>query len=209
MALCGILNVPQNEKKALVVQRTGAGKTLIVQVLGAVLKGVILVVSPLLALTTNLAPRFASNNTFNGAIDSIHLDEDVDSSAKLTSIVSNLDKKTKDTNNTSFILCSPQFLVSYPSMNDALLRCIDTSVLRAIVCDEAHLLAQHGADFRDEIRAFSRTLLCPALHHQKHPFFVALTATMSTTNLEWLEELMGTSFSDYGKIWDPWHRFQQ
>lgn len=94
-------------------------------------------------------------------------------------------------------------------MNDALLRCIDTSVLRAIVCDEAHLLAQHGADFRDEIRAFSRTLLCPALHHQKHPFFVALTATMSTTNLEWLEELMGTSFSDYGKIWDPWHRFQQ
>jgi superfamily II DNA helicase RecQ len=208
-ALCGILNIPQNEKKSLIVQRTGAGKTLIIQVLGAVLKGVILIVSPLLALTTNLAPRFASSNTFNGAIDAIHLDEDADCSIKITSLIDQLDKKQEDTNNTTFILCSPQYLVSHPSMNDALLRCLDSKVLRAIVCDEAHLLAQHGADFRDDIRAFSRTFLQPALKHDNTPYFVGLTATMSLSNLEYLEDLMGSKISDYGKIWDHWRRFMQ
>jgi superfamily II DNA helicase RecQ len=94
-------------------------------------------------------------------------------------------------------------------MNDALLRYLDSKVLRAIVCDEAHLLAQHGADFRDEIRAFSRIFLQPALNHDNTPYFVGLTATISLSNLEYLEDLMGSKISDYGKIWDHWRRFMQ
>jgi hypothetical protein len=170
---------------------------------------VILIVYPLLALTTNLASRFASSNTFNGAIDAIHLDEDADCSIKISSLIARLDKKNENTNNTAFILCSSQYLVSHPSMKDALLRCLDSKVLRAIVCDEAHLLAQHGADFCDEIRAFARTFLQPALNHKDPPYFVGLTATMSLSNLQWLEDLMGSKISDYGKIWDHWRRFMQ
>jgi superfamily II DNA helicase RecQ len=61
-----------HQKRVLIVQRTGAGKTVIIQAVGLFLKGINMIVSPLLALTTNLVSRFKSDVSIYGKVDSIH-----------------------------------------------------------------------------------------------------------------------------------------
>eukprot|EP00956_Cyclotella_meneghiniana_P025643 scaffold53876_cov80-Cyclotella_meneghiniana.AAC.6 len=59
--LCHIINMKEHENKVLIVQRTGAGKTVLIQAMGLFLRGINIIISPLLALTSNLTPRFKSD----------------------------------------------------------------------------------------------------------------------------------------------------
>ena len=100
-----------DERKQLIVQPKGHGKSHVMQLLGICLKGTHLIIHPLLVLTSDHAPSFQTGNEEYGVIEADNLDKCASMlSSHRQDIIQRIIGLHKNTTSTIFLFASPQFL---------------------------------------------------------------------------------------------------
>ncbi|MGI9064629.1 MAG: RecQ family ATP-dependent DNA helicase [Pseudonocardiaceae bacterium] len=152
-------------RRALVVQRTGWGKSAVYFVATALLRaagsGPTVIVSPLLALMRNQVDAAARAGVQAVTINSANVDEWADVQARVAA------------GQVDVLLVSPERL-NNPDFRDAVLPALTASA-GMLVVDEAHCISDWGHDFRPDYRRL-RTLLAEL------PDGVPVLATTATAN---------------------------
>ena len=197
-AVQDILYKEETDGKLLVVDRTGGGKSLILQLTAVAVAGVTIVIVPLLSLTANQMARVSRASSKRMTVTAIHLDEtsweDV-----CNEVIPKMEALPEDTSSSLFLLCSPQYIAEKQIFRDALLSCNDRGLLRLVAIDEAHLFAMHGRSFREAIRVLADVFFFAlfATERRFRPLFLAMTATMTErlladfarlTHVDWTRE---------------------
>ena len=153
LTACRRLVDPGKPTSLLLVERTGGGKTHVTRVVGAIERGIVLVIVPLLALSADQLKKFKSANQAYGAVDAFHIDEVVkESAAKYQEVLARLRSLRRSTTSTAFICSSPQFFTIHPAFCELMVKQANERVLQLIVVNEVHVYVQHGMSFRCEIR---------------------------------------------------------
>jgi ATP-dependent DNA helicase RecQ len=154
-----------DRRRALVVQRTGWGKSAVYFLATALLReqgvGPTLIVSPLLALMRNQVAAAARAGVHAATINSANVDEWASIQADVTSGAVDV------------LLISPERL-NNPDFRDAVLPSL-AATTGLLVVDEAHCVSDWGHDFRPDYRRL-RTLLADL------PDGVPVLATTATAN---------------------------
>ncbi|MFI9006529.1 RecQ family ATP-dependent DNA helicase [Actinosynnema sp. NPDC053489] len=152
-------------RRALVVQRTGWGKSAVYFIATALLRslgeGPTVIVSPLLALMRNQVEAAARAGVHAATINSANTDEWQDVQDRVAS------------GEVDVLLVSPERL-NNPDFRDAVLPALTASA-GLLVVDEAHCISDWGHDFRPDYRRL-RTLLTEL------PAGVPVLATTATAN---------------------------
>ncbi|NUT53770.1 MAG: RecQ family ATP-dependent DNA helicase [Saccharothrix sp.] len=152
-------------RRALVVQRTGWGKSAVYFIATALLRslgeGPTVIVSPLLALMRNQVEAAARAGVHAATINSANTDEWQDVRDRVAS------------GEVDVLLVSPERL-NNPDFRDAVLPSL-TAAAGLLVVDEAHCISDWGHDFRPDYRRL-RTLLAEL------PAGVPVLATTATAN---------------------------
>lgn len=89
-----------------------------------------------------------------GSVKAVHLDE-LSSATIDDEIVPRMHAIEYDSESTLFIFTSPQKLATSSAILDALFVCNAKETLRLITIDKAHLYAQYGSTFREELRVLT------------------------------------------------------
>ena len=145
---------PVRPNRLAVIQRTGAGKTHILQTLGVIEQGIILIFIPLLTLSTDVMSKFTCANQQFGAVAVQHLGESFDANKQVYyDLLERCRGLCRSITTTVFIFVSPQFLINHPKAREVFIKCSHRTTLRVIALDEVHIPVQHGTSFRSEIRA--------------------------------------------------------
>ena len=198
-------------RKHLIVQPTALGKTHIMRVFGTIMKGIHVIIHPLLALTADQHTAFVSGNEAFGKIEVHNLDEQAAKSLYVRKkIMQRLLDLKRSSSTTIFLLCSPQFLAFHDDFTAALRKCNENKTLRSNSVDECHLFAQHGTYFRAEIRKTSDVYFNHLYKNKNiHPHLLALTATMTNSDLKVFENLVHTTFPPASRTWASSTDFRQ
>jgi ATP-dependent DNA helicase RecQ len=146
-----------NGQDTLVVMPTGSGKSLCFQLPALALKGITVVVSPLIALMKDQADALRERGVEVAAVNSTQTPAQI--AATLGAIAAN--------RGAEFVYTTPEQLAR-AEVVDALAR----ADIDLFVVDEAHCVSQWGHDFRPEYLA-----LADAIATLGHPPVLALTAT--------------------------------
>ena len=175
------------------------------------LGGIVVVIVPLLALTADQISKIDEANQDRGSMKAVHLDE-LSSETIDNVVVPRMHAIGYDSQSTLFLFTSPQKLATTPSILDALFICHARQTLRLVTIDEAHLYAQHGSTFREEMRTL--TVLFFEVVFKKgaafHPIFLAMTATMSKTLLVKLSQLTNVPWTKpQHQLWADANAFKQ
>ena len=201
-------------RKLLVVQKTGGGKTHIIRVMGSMMKGIHVVLHPLLALTGDQVIRFQEGSDAYGAVDAINLDERGKNTKWRKKFIARISAMSNTTTSTVFIFTSPQFLAdNKKDVRDTLINvCLNKRTFRSFTVDEVHLYSQHGSSFRSELRLVGEEFLKPVFGGEQargrfRPFFLALSATVSLTDLTTFGALTGVGFPHKYRMWGDFHHF--
>ena len=200
-------------RKLLVVQKTGGGKTHIVRTLGTLLKGIHVVLHPLLALTGDQLSRFQEGSSRYGRIEAVNLDARGKNSRWRKRFIKHIAEMSKSTTSTLFVFTSPQFLADNKDVRNAIINvCLNKRTFRSFTIDEAHLLAQHGSSFRSEIRLVCEEFIKPIFGGEKkddvyRPFFLAMSATVSLQDMTTLGSLTGVGFPKEYRFWGDFDHF--
>jgi hypothetical protein len=102
-----------------VIQCTGAGKTHIVQTLGVMERGIVLIFIPLLTLSADVMSKFTSADQRFGPVKEQHLDELYDGNKKVYhDLLERCRGLRRSTTTTVFIFLSPQFLINHTDARD-------------------------------------------------------------------------------------------
>jgi ATP-dependent DNA helicase RecQ len=143
----------------LAVMPTGAGKSAIYQISGALMPGATVVVSPLIALQRDQAESIAEEDVGGAVVVNSTLSE----SARMAAIEALADKEVES------LFLSPEQLAKEETLN--YLREMRPSLF---VVDEAHCISEWDHDFRPEYLR-----LGTVVEALDHPRVLALTATAS------------------------------
>ena len=163
------------QKDTLGVLPTGTGKSLCYQLAGYLVEGLVLVVSPLIALMEDQVSALQAA----GEKRCIALTSQVEQGDRYA-ILRRL-KQYK------FLFLSPEML-----QNAQVLAALNTVKLAFLVVDEAHCVSQWGIDFRPEYR------LLPGVKEQLgNPVVLALTATATPAVMEDIQKLL---LNDTGQV---------
>lgn len=142
-------------KNTLGILPTGTGKSLCYQLPGYLSEGLVVIVSPLIALMEDQVASLQRN----GEKRAIALNSQLSQEEKHY-LLSRLQQY-------KFLFLSPEML-----QNQKVLEALKRQQVAFVVVDEAHCLSQWGIDFRPEYRLLPR-----ALHGLQDPPVLALTAT--------------------------------
>ena len=187
--------------RVLLDLRTGYGKSLVAQIVTTLSTGVNLVVIPLLSLSADQVAGWDSIESPIGTVDVQNLDAfPKNNDEAFKNVIDAIDKMDGSSKRTLVLLASPQFIAA-PG-NKAVLKSIleanKRRVLRSVVVDEAHLLAQQSV-FRIAIRMLKDLLFAPIFPTGKEkdwPILLVMSATITTRSREKIEELIGVKFPD-------------
>jgi ATP-dependent DNA helicase RecQ len=161
-----------DKRDTLVVMPTGSGKSAIYQIAGMLLRGSVLVLSPLIALqkdqvdSINASDGNAEAVVINSSLTAAELREELDRTAN---------GKYK------FIFLAPEQL-----HKEEALQAVKESNPSMIVIDEAHCISEWGHDFRPDYLQLGRMIELLG-----HPVTVALTATASRRVREEIMDRLG------------------
>ena len=212
-AISHILN-HRTPNKLLLVARTGVGKTHVTRTVGVILRGIILIIIPLLSLSADQLRKFRSACQSFGSVVVYHLDEIMNAPRSLRDkLLDRLSELQNNTTSTVFLFVSPQFLMKQESFRHALISQARRGVLRLIKLDEVHLHVQHGVSFRRDIRMLKDFFFLPIFttnpERAARPFVFCCTATMSQEYISLLATLTSVGFPSTAQIWSTHEDFQQ
>ena len=158
-------------RDTLVVMPTGAGKSAIYQTAGVLLRGLTIVVSPLIALQQDQVAALAEGNAGRATL--------LNSTLKRAEHADTLRDLTEG--RIQFLFLAPEQLA-----NDDTLSHLQAAEPALIVIDEAHCISAWGHDFRPEYLR-----LGAVIEELGHPPVLALTATASPPVREEIVERLG------------------
>eukprot|EP00978_Attheya_sp_CCMP212_P016509 scaffold43308_cov37-Attheya_sp.AAC.1 len=134
------------KRRALLCVKTGGGKSAVVQITATIMRGIHIILVPLLALGADQVSK--GNNArspFSQNIRAIHLDE-VHHPQKIDSLREFLLNMTMS--QTLIIVASPQSLLKTLPWNKLLLDCAHIrNLVKGVYVDEYHLFASFGSSF--------------------------------------------------------------
>ena len=191
--LDAILNV-LSDKDTLVLQPTGAGKSIIYQLSGQLLPGVTIVIDPIKALIDDQV-RGLNEHRISRAAGLMSSDRDPLQLQRMLASIA--------TGHVHYILMSPErFLVQ--SFRATLANLVRQSSVNLAVIDEAHCLSQWGHDFRFAYLRLAENLkkYCSDKINGP-PKLLALTGTASRSVLKEMVAEIGINLSDERSIVKP------
>jgi superfamily II DNA helicase RecQ len=196
--------------KVLLVDRTGGGKSHVMRCAGVITRGIVLIVVPLLSLAADIIQKFDNDDDSHGIIDAIHFNEDIGSdNDRRAQLIADMCAIKRSTRRTLFLFISPQRLHKYIDLRRALLQLHNKQIFRYVMLDEFHLFAQHGVDFRREIRAICTEFIKVLMERRRPPYFLACTATCSLHNIQAFERMSGVKLSAQHRVWSDPASFRQ
>ena len=140
--------IPNIPSAMLLVQGTGGGKSAVPQTVGAVTRGVTLIIENTLSLSADQHAKIKQANTTHGPVKAFHLD-----SIRMKRNQDKLSKLLHDlpsnTDATIFLFSSPEFLLKDPWMT-AMQDLIERGLLRLVCIDEVHQFVMFGCTFRPQ-----------------------------------------------------------
>ena len=204
--------VPNVPSAMLLVQGTGGGKSAVPQTVGAVTRGVTLIIESTLSLSFDQNSKINSANTANGLVKAFHLDSirTKRNQDKLCYLLNNL---PKETDATMFMFSSPEFLTKEP-WKTTTQTLIDNGLLRLVCVDEAHQFVMFGVTFRPDFgllkdSLFEQTIInsstLPSNETQlpvylKVPLLL-MTATFNIELLKTLQSMIGIRIQPSMCLW--------
>ena len=195
---------------ALLVDRTGGGKSHTMRCSGVFTRGIVVIIVPLLALAADVFLKFVTDDATFGSVDAIHFDEDIGDDRPLRhQLINDLKDIPADTQRTVFLFISPQRLDKYKDLRSCLLSRHNVGLLRNVMIDEFHLFCQHGLDFRQEIRRICNSFIRILMARKKPPYLLLCTATCSLHNIETFRRMTGVHLTKRHQIWSTPRDFQQ
>jgi hypothetical protein len=173
------------KRRALLCVKTGGGKSAVVQVTATIMRGIHIILVPLLALGADQVSKGNSaRSPFSQSIRAIHLDEvhHPQKVASLREFLSNMSMAQ-----TLIIVASPQSLLKTLPWNSLLLDCAHTrNLVRGVYVDEYHLFASFGSSFRPEFEASGKQFITKLFNPRPipagydFPSYLAMSASMNT-----------------------------
>jgi ATP-dependent DNA helicase RecQ len=143
----------------LVVWPTGSGKSAIYQIAGMMMKGSVLVVSPLIALQKDQVDSINAQKADEAVV--------INSTLKAEEAREALEKA--ESGDAKFIFLAPEQL-----RNEEVIRALHDAKVSLLVVDEAHCISQWGHDFRPDYLRIGEVM-----QRLRHPTVLGLTATAS------------------------------
>jgi superfamily II DNA helicase RecQ len=188
---------PMKPNHLAVVERTGAGKTHILWMLGVIKQGIILIFIPLLTLLADVMSKFTCANHHFGTVIIQHLDELFDANkSAYKDLLERCQGLCCSTTTTVFLFLSPQFLINHSDAREIFIKCSHCTTLRVFALDEAHIHVQHGTSFHSEICTLKALFFSKIFGNRPamiRPRLVALTVTMPDSYLPLLSQLLTIS----------------
>lgn len=174
-AIDAVLGAGPQPRRALVVAPTGGGKSLTYQLPAAVLDGMTLVISPLVALMEDQVRSLKARGI------------------EATFLASTLDRQERDEREGKMlrgeyklVYCAPERLAS-----DVFVRMLGRCDIALVAIDEAHCIAQWGHDFRPDYLRIGALL-----ERLKPPRILACTATATPEVRREIKERLGFGGED-------------
>jgi hypothetical protein len=185
---------PMHPNHLAVIQQTGARKTHILQMLGGIERGIVLIFIPLLTLSANVMSKFTCTDQRFGAVTIQYLDKLYDANKQVyKDLLQHCQGLLCSTITTVFIFLSLQFVINHPDACDVFIGCSHRATLCVVAIDEAHFHIQDGTLFRSMIRALQALFFAEIFGNQPHLMrlrLIVLTATMPTSYLLPLSHLL-------------------
>lgn len=174
----------------LVSLATGAGKSLIGQILCAETNGLTVVVIPTTALGIDQekgAKRVLKQSVASNLIEAY-------CGEKTTKVLSELCKKITD-GQLKMLITSPEALIKNNVLRDTIETAASSGILKNLIIDEAHIVNDWGALFRPDFQFLSALQSKLYTLSQKSLKTLLLSATLNETSVDYLEN----AFSHNGK----------
>eukprot|EP00956_Cyclotella_meneghiniana_P023102 scaffold44510_cov84-Cyclotella_meneghiniana.AAC.2 len=202
-SLCFIFHNKASGGTALLVDRTGGGKSHTMRCGGVFTRGIIVItVIPLLALAMDVFLKFVTDDGKYGPVQAIHFDKDIgDDQSLRCDFISDLKEVHPQTKHTVFLFISPQRLNRHHDLQRCLLARHTLGVLRNVMIDEFHLFCQQGMDFRKEIRDICRSFIRVLMERRRPSYLLLCTATCSVHKIEVLRQMAGVNLRREHHIW--------
>ncbi len=159
------------KKDALVVQPTGAGKSAIYQIAGLLMKGVTVIISPLIALQKDQVDSINSQDAAEAVV--------VNSTQRVAEARETAEKI--ESGGVEYIFLAPEQLRKEETLDR-----LGRAGVSLFVVDEAHCISEWGHDFRPDYLQ-----LGAVIERLGHPTVLALTATASPDVRDEIIERLG------------------
>ena len=193
--------------RLLLVRRTGDGKSAVIFGAATLLKGVSIVVVPLLGLGVDLVGRVNSGARPSARVFAFHLDElRGGEQAELVGFLRRVAAAGDLPDATVLLVCSPQALAPDRSWLAPVLALLAAGVLRLIAIDECDKVVTQGRAFRPEFAHLRSRLLSHVGRSTHRVAIVALTATLPADLPLRLARALGIAFT--ARDWGPSDRRQ-
>mmetsp|Transcript_29233 Transcript_29233/g.59797 ORF Transcript_29233/g.59797 Transcript_29233/m.59797 type:complete len:605 (+) Transcript_29233:42-1856(+) len=177
--------------RLLVVQKTGAGKSLLILGAAAILRGVIIVVEPLLAVGSDQARASSEKGAKCFHIDGL----DNTTKARIIKMLMSMTSKCFG----PIILYMSPLSIQETCWVEVVSHLFENGLVTLVALDEIHKAVFDGREFRPEFAALKNTLWGLAKKCLFPVAMLSMTATLTEESLRAYKEMMGIDF-DYS-IW--------